>query len=482
MATVDIPLQPTIAPQPLTSQQQGRTPTTEPQATGDRTKSYVRIKVGQLEFNSLNGDILGNPYIRLSTYQHSSARVILNDPDDVLRPDLEKNPDIEIEIGFVGAEKQVVLIGKLYSVGRIPPDGTEIEAIDPSVQLQGTGSSVQVASEKPAPVAVTSTQAIGAAIATALNAQLAAPPATVETNAAIETTSNSTLQPIDILKAIKTIVQPEDVVTPAEQAVANLPGMQFENQTATATNQTGSVRINQGALRAAQTIATAIGDVVVSDGNTIRQVSPGQAESSGVILDYDVNPSAFIGRPRITKKTGMQLQSGYGALTVQGWSPNDKNTVGVTVVTPGVAPAFDPNAAVNVPEWGEIKLGDPITPNNLYTWADATYNGERIPESQSVMEGIVKIAQFLDQLSRQYNDGKRFQINSWYRTPAINAQVGGSSSSRHMSGDAVDFYFDDMDSLYATLDSTHEGGVAIAPGSFIHVDALTDPPRRRWTY
>ena len=36
-------------------------------------------------------------------------------------------------------------------------------------------------------------------------------------------------------------------------------------------------------------------------------------------------------------------------------------------------------------------------------------------------------------------DDKGIHINSWYRSPEVNAAVGGSKTSQHMKGEAVDF-------------------------------------------
>ncbi|NJR41010.1 MAG: DUF882 domain-containing protein [Leptolyngbyaceae cyanobacterium CSU_1_4] len=182
----------------------------------------------------------------------------------------------------------------------------------------------------------------------------------------------------------------------------------------------------------------------------------------------------------------MQLQSGYGSLTVQGWSPNDKAMMGATVVT--TAPVgIHPTGNIQVPEWGDVKLGEPIIPGSLYTWGDATRQGERIPESKAVMQGIVLAAGLLDELSKKYRDGQKLQINSWYRDPASNAAVSSTGrTGPHTTGSAVDFFSDNMDQIHADYNRSWDGGVAISPGSFVHIDFigkdLPGTPRRRWTY
>ena len=44
----------------------------------------------------------------------------------------------------------------------------------------------------------------------------------------------------------------------------------------------------------------------------------------------------------------------------------------------------------------------------------------------------------MEQVRRILGD-KAIRINSWYRSPNLNAAVGGSKTSQHMSGEAVDF-------------------------------------------
>lgn len=44
----------------------------------------------------------------------------------------------------------------------------------------------------------------------------------------------------------------------------------------------------------------------------------------------------------------------------------------------------------------------------------------------------------MEQVRRILGD-KAIRINSWYRSPNLNAAVGGSKTSQHMKGEAVDF-------------------------------------------
>ncbi len=454
IAPFTAPTTPTVPPQ---------TPDTSAESEKGQFKAYLRVKVGTLEFSSLQGDILGQPYIRLSTYQFSSARIIINDPDDKLRPEIARQEAVEVEIGYVGGDRQNVLMGKLYRIGRIPPDGTEIEVIDNAAALQSTGSAVQNAAEKPAlsPVVLNKP----AKSATTGQPKASNPKGFADLADLLKKTSDAT-------------TGGSAPVSPAEQITAQNQSLKFQNSSTAGVNAVGSVRLTQGGVRFAQQNALLQGDVVVARGNTIEQVSPGNGQPSGVVLDFRENPSVAIGKPRVTKKTPLQLQSAFGSVTVVGWNPADKQMVGATVVTPGDAPPH-PTGSIDVPEWGAINLSDPIYPGCVYTWGDATKNGTRVPASRSIMEAIARIAHVMQDLCDRYNGGLKMQIKSWYRDPESNRRAGGAARSRHLQGDAIDFYHPDMARIHQILVSSWSGGVAIKSGSFVHIDTGA---KRRWRY
>ncbi|NEP19343.1 MAG: DUF882 domain-containing protein, partial [Leptolyngbya sp. SIO4C1] len=82
--------------------------------------------------------------------------------------------------------------------------------------------------------------------------------------------------------------------------------------------------------------------------------------------------------------------------------------------------------------------GQPIVKGGSFTWGEATKDGSRIPASAAVVNNILDFTQKL-QAARNLI-GSPFIINSWYRTPAANAAVGGVSNSLHLQGRAVDMY------------------------------------------
>ena len=221
-------------------------------------------------------------------------------------------------------------------------------------------------------------------------------------------------------------------------------------------------------------------------GNTIEQVSAGNEKDSGVVINYATARDLFIGEPQIVKRTGLQLKSGFGALTVAGFSVAGKEPVGATIVTPGPTPT-GPTGPIVVPEVGAIKGSDPIYPGSLYTWNDATKNMTRPPgkgdkgrSPKTIMENIVKIARVADQLSKEFKNGQKLQIQSWSLDPVSNSEVGGSSRSRHMEGDALDITDSVYMRIYEAYNKTWNGGVAISHGArFVHIDLGS---RRRWEY
>lgn len=473
----------------------------ETKKDNNRYRVWFRVKIGKLEFLNLKGDFLGQPYIRLSTYQHSQLKVIINDPDDKLRLEIAKQQDVEVELGFVDGERKNVFVGKLYSIGRRPPDGTEILAVDPSFQMQQqTGSSVQFAAEQPAQTqqaasnktadqsatTATSTATTGTATTGITPANTTTQPQTTTTPKVDPSQNQAIALNTKDAKALQSQVSKaatagQKTTTVAEQFAAKHLGLKFASNTPSATGSVGSVRVQQTEMQAAAQQATLQGDTVVTRGNTVRQVAPGAGDPSGVVLDYNSNRSAFVGKPVIFKRTGLQLQSGFGSLTVQGWDVNGKQTVGATVVTPGSAPEH-PTGVIAVPDWGSLNLSQPIVPGSMYTWNDATKNGTRVP-TKEIMGRIAAIAQAITPLTEKtVGKGNKWNITSWYRDPAANAAAGGASQSRHLVGDAVDFYYEINGTevtLFRELEPTWNGGLAIKHGSFVHLDL---GERRRWTY
>ena len=127
-------------------------------------------------------------------------------------------------------------------------------------------------------------------------------------------------------------------------------------------------------------------------------------------------------------------------------------------------------------------LSDPIIPNGSFSWAEATKNGSRIPVNKNVVEGIIKIANSMEE-AREYLGSRPITVNSWYRDPATNRRIGGARFSRHLSGDAVDFVVKGISppEVNRRLESWwgRKGGLASA-SVFTHIDGRGY--RARWSY
>lgn len=117
-----------------------------------------------------------------------------------------------------------------------------------------------------------------------------------------------------------------------------------------------------------------------------------------------------------------------------------------------------------------------------FTWAEMTKGGTRIPVNATVTQRIVKLCKYMDEV-RTFLGSKPMRINSGYRDPISNRQVGGARDSRHMYGDAVDFYVEGIEvvDVFYKLKGYHpKGGLAVGRG-FVHVDLRPGSPAR-WTY
>jgi len=123
-----------------------------------------------------------------------------------------------------------------------------------------------------------------------------------------------------------------------------------------------------------------------------------------------------------------------------------------------------------------------IAPGGAFTWATATRGGTRMPPDQATVNAIVRIAQRIETASDRI--GKPFVITSWFRPPDVNRAVGGAPFSRHIVGDAIDFYVEGLtgNQLYWALDPWWPGGLGrYSKFPYLcHLDARSY--RARWTH
>ena len=152
---------------------------------------------------------------------------------------------------------------------------------------------------------------------------------------------------------------------------------------------------------------------------------------------------------------------------------------------PDTPPPPEPPALPQRPDrWTprNLQLHAAIVTNGNFTWAEATHGGTRMPRNQTTVDSMVRIAR----LAQQARDrlGRPFRVTSWYRSPEINERVGGASRSRHMVGDAIDFYCDGLtgNQVYWALHPWWPGGLGRYKRypMLVHIDARGR--RSRWTH
>ena len=172
-------------------------------------------------------------------------------------------------------------------------------------------------------------------------------------------------------------------------------------------------------------------------------------------------------------------------ITIEGNPPNNTpNPVPPKVpAPPAPTPVDRPTGPFRLPGFSStFYLSEPVIPNGHFTWAEATRNGERIPESRDIVYGMIRVAGALEEV-RSRMGNRVITVNSWYRDPASNRAAGGALYSRHMSGDAVDFVVVGVHA-YTVYDSLNSwwgsrGGLA-SSSIFTHID--TRGYYARWSY
>ncbi|MBD1912181.1 MULTISPECIES: D-Ala-D-Ala carboxypeptidase family metallohydrolase [unclassified Leptolyngbya] len=131
--------------------------------------------------------------------------------------------------------------------------------------------------------------------------------------------------------------------------------------------------------------------------------------------------------------------------------------------------------------YGTVYTDQPIIPGGNFTWGEATKNGSRIPPTVAVTENIIGLARQLQRAREQLD--RPFQINSWYRPPEVNNEVGGASRSQHLFGRAADIQVSGLSGRQVAnaVFGWWNGGIGIYSNmpSVVHLDT---GPRRYWGF
>ena len=116
-----------------------------------------------------------------------------------------------------------------------------------------------------------------------------------------------------------------------------------------------------------------------------------------------------------------------------------------------------------------VRIAQNIDGSRFFTWGEALHELTRVPENWKVTSQIIKVANALDVVRSHFN--APIVVQSWYRTPEINAAVGGVPDSRHLMGDAVEWHpvGVDFEDVVRYLHLEWEGGLGIYSNWF-HTD------------
>lgn len=106
-----------------------------------------------------------------------------------------------------------------------------------------------------------------------------------------------------------------------------------------------------------------------------------------------------------------------------------------------------------------------------FTWEELTHTDtglDNVPTDINVIANLIDLARILDFL-RIYYDAP-IRVNSGYRSPEVNARVGGVPTSHHLFGYAADITSEDVESLKkAVLANKHWFDQIIVYPNFVHV-------------
>lgn len=126
-----------------------------------------------------------------------------------------------------------------------------------------------------------------------------------------------------------------------------------------------------------------------------------------------------------------------------------------------------------VPALGQVQLTKNFYLNEFLESEWASRNDvDNTPNGPTVFQNIHATAEMLEEV-RKACGNKGIFISSGYRSPRVNAGVGGSSVSDHMTGSAADIrapgYGSPAHVMAAVLDASIKFGQMILEGTWVHI-------------
>lgn len=135
-----------------------------------------------------------------------------------------------------------------------------------------------------------------------------------------------------------------------------------------------------------------------------------------------------------------------------------------------------------------INPREPIS--KYFTWGEVLFSqtasrkGIDNTPTPEVQEVLKVTARRMDEVRELL--GHPVHVNSWYRSPKLNAAVGGSGKSQHMKGEAVDWTCSGFGSPAECAEAVMASGIQFdqlliefpqSPSPWCHI-SFTDNPRR----
>ncbi|MGB0560644.1 MAG: D-Ala-D-Ala carboxypeptidase family metallohydrolase [Spirulinaceae cyanobacterium] len=142
-------------------------------------------------------------------------------------------------------------------------------------------------------------------------------------------------------------------------------------------------------------------------------------------------------------------------------------------------PAQPVGKLIRIAGIGKTTTRTPIFPGANFTWGEATKNGTRLPVNESITNNIIRMAKEMQKIRERF-DNRSITITSWYRPPAVNRAIGGSSRSTHMKGHGVDFVVAGLSPREVQRQLEYWNGGLGYGRTFTHID--NRGYRARWNY
>lgn len=119
-----------------------------------------------------------------------------------------------------------------------------------------------------------------------------------------------------------------------------------------------------------------------------------------------------------------------------------------------------------------IKLSDYFTLDEMTVSQTASRNDIDNTPPAAIVETLTKTAKRMDHVRRLL--GRPINVLSGYRSPEVNAAVGGSRTSSHMTGEAVDFICPNFGTPEQVFNKIKESGVdfdqlIVEFGRWVHI-------------